>query len=127
MGYILIYLHKGKLPWQGLKANGRRDRYEKIMESKVSTPVDVLCKDYPDEFHTYISYCKGIEFDYRPDYSFLRRLLKDVFVRENYHLDPLFDWITLSRKVDDIDEEIEADPVSPSRYAEVASVRPSQL
>ena len=43
----------GKLPWQGLKAWNKRDKYEKIMEKKIATPIEMLCKDKPQEFATY--------------------------------------------------------------------------
>merc|ERR1712066_280258 len=96
VGYILIYLHKGKLPWQGLKANGKKEKYEKIMEKKMSTPVEVLCKHFPTEFVTYLNYCRSLRFEDRPDYAYLRRLLKDLFFREGYQYDFVFDWTILN-------------------------------
>lgn len=40
---ILIYLMKGALPWQNLKAKGRGEKYDKILEMKLKTPVEVVC------------------------------------------------------------------------------------
>lgn len=37
----------GDLPWQGLKAKNMKEKYEKIMEKKISTPIEVLCKNFP--------------------------------------------------------------------------------
>ena len=34
---------RGSLPWQGLKAATKKQKYEKISEKKMSTPVEVLC------------------------------------------------------------------------------------
>ena len=44
LGYVLMYFNRGSLPWQGLKAATKKQKYEKISEKKMSTPVEVLCK-----------------------------------------------------------------------------------
>ena len=35
-------VHRGSLPWQGLKAATKKQKYEKISEKKMSTPVEVI-------------------------------------------------------------------------------------
>jgi hypothetical protein len=47
LGYVLMYFNRGSLPWQGLKAATKRQKYERISEKKMSTPIEVLCKGYP--------------------------------------------------------------------------------
>lgn len=47
LGYVLMYFNRGSLPWQGLKAATKRQKYERISEKKMSTPVEDLCKGYP--------------------------------------------------------------------------------
>lgn len=49
LGYVLMYFNLGSLPWQGLKAATKRQKYERISEKKMSTPIEVLCKGYPCE------------------------------------------------------------------------------
>ena len=44
LGYVLMYFNRGSLPWQGLKAVTKKQKYEKISEKKMSTPVEVLSK-----------------------------------------------------------------------------------
>lgn len=44
MGYVLMYFNRTSLPWQGLKAATKKQKYEKISEKKLSTPIEVLCK-----------------------------------------------------------------------------------
>ncbi len=44
MGYVLMYFNRTTLPWQGLKAATKKQKYEKISEKKLSTPIEVLCK-----------------------------------------------------------------------------------
>lgn len=92
LGYVLLYLLKGSLPWQGLKAPTKKQKYDKIREKKLSTPIDVLCKSHPIEFASYFHYCHSLKFDMRPDYGFLKRLFRDLFTREAYEFDNVFDW-----------------------------------
>jgi hypothetical protein len=70
------------LPWQGLKAATKRQKYEKISEKKMSTPIEVLTKGYPIEFTTYFQYCRALRFDDKPDYSYMRKVFRDLFTRE---------------------------------------------
>jgi hypothetical protein len=44
--------------------------------------VQVLCKGFPLEFVTYFQYCRSLRFDDKPDYSYLRKLFRDLFARE---------------------------------------------
>lgn len=92
LGYVLLYFLRGSLPWQGLKAATKKQKYDKICEKKLSTPIEVLCKSHPVEFASYIHYCHSLTFDQRPDYGFLKRLFRDLFSREGYEFDYIFDW-----------------------------------
>ncbi|XP_057501299.1 casein kinase 1-like protein 3 [Actinidia eriantha] len=95
LGYVLLYFLRGSLPWQGLKAATKKQKYDKICEKKLSTPIEVLCKSYPVEFASYFHYCHSLTFDQRPDYGFLKRLFRDLFSREGYEFDYIFDWTIL--------------------------------
>ena len=66
-------------PWQGLKAATKKQKYEKISEKKMSTPVEVLCKGFPAEFAMYLNYCRGLRFEEAPDYMYLRQLFRILF------------------------------------------------
>eukprot|EP00929_Paragymnodinium_shiwhaense_P000158 TRINITY_DN1003_c0_g1_i1.p1 TRINITY_DN1003_c0_g1~~TRINITY_DN1003_c0_g1_i1.p1 ORF type:complete len:395 (-),score=73.05 TRINITY_DN1003_c0_g1_i1:37-1221(-) len=92
IGYVLMYFNRGQLPWQGFQASTKEEKYHKIMECKRSTPVDTLCKGYPAVFPSYLNYCRALRFEDRPDYAYLRRLFKDLFMREGFINDGMFDW-----------------------------------
>jgi len=98
LGYTLIQLACGRLPWQGMKANSKKELNEMIMEKKIRTPVEVLCKDLPSEFATYIHYCRALIFDEKPDYKALRQLFRNVFIRKGFCEDFVFDWTILNRR-----------------------------
>lgn len=137
LGYVLMYFNLGSLPWQGLKAATKRQKYERISEKKMSTPIEVLCKGYPCEFQlllgllhfelswncfrilywpilsknshsqqlrnvfflflaaefaTYLNFCRSLRFDDKPDYSYLRQLFRNLFHRQGFSYDYVFDW-----------------------------------
>lgn len=92
IGYVLMYFNRGQLPWQGIQANCKEEKYRKIMECKKATTVETLCKGYPAVFAFYLNYCRALRFEDRPDYAYLRRLFKDLFMREVFVNDGMFDW-----------------------------------
>ena len=47
LGHMFMYFLRGSLPWQGLKADTLKERYQKIGETKRATPIEVLCEGYP--------------------------------------------------------------------------------
>ena len=47
MCYVLMYFLRGSLPWQGLAADNKNEKYKKIMELKMSTSAESLCKGFP--------------------------------------------------------------------------------
>ncbi|ODQ64278.1 kinase-like protein, partial [Nadsonia fulvescens var. elongata DSM 6958] len=92
LAYVLIYFLRGSLPWQGLKAATKKQKYDRIMEKKMTTTTEVLCRGLPNEFAILLNYARSLRFDDRPDYLYMRRLLKDFFIRQEYKYDFVFDW-----------------------------------
>jgi casein kinase 1 len=118
LGYLLMYFCRGSLPWQGLKAATKKQKYDKISEKKMSTPVDVLCKGFPPEFATFVNYTRSLRFEDKPDYHYLRKLFRDLFIKESYQMDYVFDWTIKSIQQDAINagpgaQMIPAAPVGP--------------
>jgi serine/threonine protein kinase len=93
LGYMLVYLLNGTLPWKNINDNpNKQDKYIKIGEKKVKTLVESYCKNLPDEFAIYLNYSRSLLFDEKPDYVFLRKLFEDLFNREHYVKDYAYDW-----------------------------------
>jgi len=92
LGYVLMYFNRGSLPWQGLKAATKRQKYERISEKKMSTPIEELCRGFPSEFATYLNFCRSLRFEDKPDYSYLRQLFRNLFHRQGFTYDYVFDW-----------------------------------
>lgn len=63
LGYVLMYFLRGRLPWQSLPAKTKKEKYRKIMEKKKSTPLEQLCKGFPEELAQYILYCRNLKFE----------------------------------------------------------------
>jgi serine/threonine protein kinase len=93
LGFVLMYFNRGSLPWQGLRAKTKKEKYDLIKEKKVTTSVESLCKGYPQEFADYLEYCHKLKFEEKPDYAQLRKLFKDLFIRKGYEYDYLYDWL----------------------------------
>lgn len=73
IGYMLIYLIKKKLPWQGIDVN---EKTFAILEKKQETTLEELCDELPVQFLYYMRYVRSLTFEEKPDYSYLRSLFK---------------------------------------------------
>ena len=57
----------------------------------------VIEENMPEEFVTYMDYCSNLNFEEKPDYSYLRKMFKDLFNRSGYEYDFVYDWNNLSK------------------------------
>ncbi|EDW13876.2 casein kinase I [Drosophila mojavensis] len=95
VGYLLLYFMRGRLPWQGINAATRVQKYEKIAESKSTLPLNILCAGVPTEFYMYMKYCRSLHFTEQPDYVYLRQLFKVLFRNHFLIYDYLYDWVNI--------------------------------
>ena len=94
LGYVIIYLLKGNLPWQGLHAKNKDERYKKILEKKIECSSYDLCFGFPNEFERYVEYTKNLEYIEEPKYEMLRNLFMKIMRREKYKFDYIYEWTT---------------------------------
>lgn len=105
LGFVLMYFLRGSLPWQGLKANTKSEKYVQILKCKQATCPDILCCGYPNEFREYFAHCSSLGFEDRPDYCYLKRLFKDLFDRSGFEDDNIFDWDIIRQQEEQRDLE----------------------
>lgn len=94
LGYVFMYFLRGKLPWQGLRARGVKEKYEKIKQKKIMTNLEELCKGFPSEFVAYMQYCRTLNFEDKPDYKYIKNLFSSLFKNLGYEYDYKYDWNT---------------------------------
>jgi len=114
LGHMFMYFLRGSLPWQGLKAETLKERYQKIGDTKRASPIEVLCENFPEELATYLRYVRRLDFFETPDYDYLRKLFTDLMEKKGWEQDWDFDWTgkQLSTPVGSIHT---TDPMSPAR------------
>ena len=105
IAYNLIYLAKGKLPWQGVKTKNKKEKHKKIMESKLAYSPEQLCKDLPEEFVNLLKYSRNLEFEENPDYKSIKAMFKEHIVKNGGTMNFEFDWD--KAKIEDSKEEDE--------------------
>lgn len=91
LGYVLIRMLRGRLPWQGIKADTKQMRNELISNLKISVPLQELCRDLPQEFLQYMTICRNLKFKESPPYAELQGLMLKALAGRHC----AFDWDTL--------------------------------
>ncbi|KAJ8970038.1 hypothetical protein NQ314_001467 [Rhamnusium bicolor] len=117
LGHMFMYFLRGSLPWQGLKADTLKERYQKIGDTKRATPIDVLCEGHPEEMATYLRYVRRLDFFETPDYEYLRNLFISLFTKKGYTDDGEYDWSgkTMSTPVGSLPTTAHEVVISPNR------------
>jgi hypothetical protein len=100
IGYLLIYLIKGRLPWQGICQNemSREQKYQMIYECKKQTTNEQLCQGLPKEFRLYMDYVKLLDFAEKPNYNYLYNMFTQLFKRNSFAYDDVYDWTALHQQ-----------------------------
>lgn len=91
--YCILYFMKGSLPWQHLRVKSKQEKYQKILEIKISI-CDNEIGSYPKSFVRALQYVRNLQFEEKPDYSFIKHSLFSID-KENNNIDEnALDWIT---------------------------------
>jgi casein kinase I family protein HRR25 len=78
LAYILIYLGTGTLPWGGLKSKGKDEKYSKILSKKMNVTKEELLNGLPEEFMDFLQNVRDLQFEEKPDYEYLKGLLRKM-------------------------------------------------
>lgn len=92
MIYSIVYLGKGSLPWQGIRASTRIKKHQMILEKKQATSVSDLCEGLPSTFEQILLSCSYLEFDEKPNYEYYRMLIIDKLRENRYPIDCKWNW-----------------------------------
>ena len=92
LGYLLIYLILGKLPWQGYVSHSKDDKYYKIEQIKEKTTPEQLCQGLPKQLADYINYTRILKYESEPDYKHLKQLFLEMLNYNGLKFDFFYDW-----------------------------------
>ena len=118
LAYSLIYFSKGSLPWMGIKAQNKTERYNKIFEKKLNSSINNLCEKLPNEFITFFHYIKYLQFDDKPNYQYLKSLLGKMYDKNNFSYDMNFDFTYILIKKENEEKEKENENEKKKEYQE---------
>lgn len=66
LGHVFLYFLRGSLPWQGMKAQTNKQKYERIGEKKQTTGIRSLCEGFPSEYNKCVQADKDV---YQPPWT----------------------------------------------------------
>ena len=74
-----------------------------IKQMKIQISNEELCKDLPEQFLTYVNYCKNLKFEEKPNYGYARSIFANCLSSREETADVYFDWLIrkLGRKIPD--------------------------
>jgi casein kinase 1, epsilon len=88
IGYILLYLLNGELPWQGLNAVSIDGKKKLICNIKSEIKLwDMYSDTIPGEIFLFIDYCRKLNFEETPDYQYLKDILNNLYKHNGYKHD----------------------------------------
>ena len=129
LGYVMLYFLRGRLPWQGIPAKTRREKYQKIAQTKMATLLEVcgLCSvcvcaatalttwflltsqelnaGFPEEFASFLKYCRTLRFASDPDYTEIRAMFRRAAERLGVEYDNQYDWVIKNKTTPTGDED----------------------
>jgi len=74
---LILYFLRGSLPWQGLKVASQKQKEELILKMKEAIKIFAMV-------------CLG-----NSRFIYLRKIFRDLFIREGFEYDQVFDWTIL--------------------------------
>lgn len=63
------------------------DKYQLILKKKMATTIEALTRGLPQELSDYLTYCRKLRFDEKPDYVMLKKMFRDLMGRSGLDYD----------------------------------------
>lgn len=92
IGYVLVHMLRGRLPWQGISGSTKKSRQKKIGQCKERVTLEELCRGLPGELVYFLTHCQSLGFTEEPDYGYLRKLMRDGVTREQKNINQTTEW-----------------------------------
>lgn len=93
LGYVLVFLYKGKLPWQNIDRALGNLRKDRVGSCKTLEKILEFFYDLPEEFLLFFKYVKNLTFKENPNYEYLQDLLQNMAKKRGFNLeDGVWDW-----------------------------------
>tara|TARA_B110001452_G_C15096461_1_gene382352 strand:- start:223 stop:846 length:624 start_codon:yes stop_codon:yes gene_type:complete len=89
LGYVLIYLYVGNLPWQGLDISDRKEKDTAVSEIKKYYGYRKLCKNLPSVFKKFFDHIGALRQTEKPNYNKLIAILEQ---KETFETKLDYDW-----------------------------------
>ncbi|KAF9260438.1 kinase-like protein [Marasmius fiardii PR-910] len=92
IGNLLLYLLHRELPWQGIYAPDIPSKLRQIGEMKRGRHFTNLLSDSPSIFTQFFKHCRSLAFEDKPNYAYLRSLLRQTMKYDGWRFDWEYDW-----------------------------------
>ena len=99
LGYMIVYLLNGKLPWSGLVEKNKTKVANILTNTKMTSSVYEIIGDAPEEFATYLRMIKALKSDEIPEYQKYRDLFMGLFKENGFEEDNFFDWTPIYKEM----------------------------
>lgn len=85
LGNVMLYFLKdGWLPWMGIQAKTKAQKYEAILQLKIECNMEHLLYGNYREFRIFMQSVRDMDFEDRPDYNFYERLFQRLVKRKGW-------------------------------------------
>ncbi|CAD8132010.1 unnamed protein product [Paramecium pentaurelia] len=96
LGYMLIFLLKGSLPWQNVNHKNEEEKVKVVGLMKMRISSQELCQDLPIEFMRFIDLVKKMSYREKPGYKYFQQLFRRVAIQQQ--VEYRFDWLDENNK-----------------------------
>jgi serine/threonine protein kinase len=92
IGYVLLHMARGSLPWQGSVGRTSKEMWEGMVKMKSGMEAEELCQGLPPQFGVYLEEVRSLGFEEEPAYSSYRAMFRDALVAQGEVNDDQFEW-----------------------------------
>eukprot|EP00494_Astrolonche_serrata_P030777 UN31045 len=92
LGYMLIYMAKGKLPWQNLWHEDKKIVWRDVGKMKKELTIKELCKGLRPCFEKFMVYLGKLKFSDQPQYKLLAKYFLDELKKLRLTRNVIYDW-----------------------------------